>query len=182
MPSQSPAFEAASELLHLMIARVTDGGEVQPRAFREARATVLADPVGKRFAPECMRICREPDNVWSYVKGRTPSLDTYASRRSFLTTEFEPLLSALEQFGSAPLDDLVSAAAGTLDAASVTAAWTKALERRSTDPDGAITAARTLLESVCKTMLDDAKVEYAPKDDLPKLYRKAAEVLTFTPS
>ena len=47
---------------------------------------------------------------------------------------------------------------------------------------GAITAARTLLESVCKTILDDLGVHYASKDDLPALYRKTAEALTLAPS
>ena len=124
------------ELLHFMIARVTDGGDVSSRAFREARATVMADSVGSKVAPECMHICREPDNVWSYIKSRTPALDTYASRRTFLTSEFQPLLSALERFESAPLDDLVAGEMGTLNSVSVSAPWSKALERRAADPDG----------------------------------------------
>lgn len=42
-------------------------------------------------------------------------------------------------------------------------AWTRALERRETDPEGAITSARTLLESVCKFILDDCGVVYDEK-------------------
>jgi hypothetical protein len=181
VPSQSPTFEAARELLHLMIARATDGGKVPVRPFEAARSAVLADPAGAKLAPECVRTCRAPDNVWSYIKAE-PGLGTYAERRAFLTSEFEPLLSALERFDASPLDALVSDEAEVLSSDSVANAWTKALERRATDPEGAITAARTLLESVCKTILDDAGAPYNKKDDLPKLYRKTAETLKLVPA
>jgi hypothetical protein len=95
-------MEAATELLHFMIARVTDGGKVLRSDFEVARQVVLSDPTGKRFAPECVRICREPDAAWSYIKSREPELPSYESRRQFLREEFEPLLSALEQVEVAP--------------------------------------------------------------------------------
>jgi hypothetical protein len=63
--------------------------------------------------------------------------------------------------------------------------WDKALKRAPSDPEGAITAARTLLEDVCKHLLDEgteAGSLYGPKDDLPKLYRLASEKLNLAPS
>jgi Abortive infection C-terminus/Protein of unknown function (DUF3085) len=48
--------------------------------------------------------------------------------------------------------------------------WDNAVERRSEDKDGAITAARTLLESTCKLILDECSINYSTTDDLPKLY------------
>jgi hypothetical protein len=182
MPEQSPTFQAASELLHMMMARATDGGKIDPAAYRRARGAVLSDLTVKTLAPECVHICREPDNVWAYIKGSTPELPTYASRRAFLTEEFEPLLGALERFASSPLDSLMATEAEDLNSASVLAAWSKALERRAIDPDGAITAARTLLESVCKTILDDTDQGYKAGDDLPKLYYKVSKTLKLTPS
>jgi hypothetical protein len=149
VPPQSPAFDAAKELLTMMITR-SEGGEVKAQDFTRARTVVLADPKGKKLAPECVRICRDPNQVWAYVKSRDPELPSYASRRSFFAHEFEKLLSGLESFESAPLDELLSDPLANLDSAAVEAAWAKALERRTTDPEGAITAARTLLESVCK--------------------------------
>jgi hypothetical protein len=68
------------------------------------------------------------------------------------------------------------------DAAHVQAAWSKALDRRSSDPEGAITSARTLIESVCKHILDEAKVSYDDTADLPKLYKQTAEILKLAPS
>lgn len=48
-------------------------------------------------------------------------------------------------------------------------------------PEGAITAARTLLETVCKLILDDVGLAYSD-DDLPKLYGKVARALNLAPS
>lgn len=176
------AFEAASDLLTMMITRVaTRSPKLDLRAFDRARKAVLSDPVAKELAPLCVRTCRSPDDVWSYVKSQRDPLDTYESRRVFLRQQFEPLLSALESFDSAPLDELVSADAECLDAASVLATWKKALARREDDPEGAITAARTLVESVCKTILEDLEESYGNGDDLPKLYRTVAKALDIAP-
>ena len=62
--------------------------------------------------------------------------------------------------------------------------WNKALGRRTSDPAGAITAARSLLESVCKHLLEDSdgKAAYGVNDDLPKLYRLVSERLNLAPS
>jgi abortive infection Abi-like protein len=81
-----------------------------------------------------------------------------------------------------PFDELVAGDAAELTAESIEAAWRKALERRASDPEGAITAARTLLESTCKTILDDRDRAYSDKDDLPALYREVAKTLRIAPS
>ena len=42
--------------------------------------------------------------------------------------------------------------------------------------------ARTLIETVCKHILDEQKVSYSDTDDLPKLYRLTADSLNLSPS
>ena len=61
-------------------------------------------------------------------------------------------------------------------------AWQKALARRESDPDGAITMARTLLEEVCRYVLDAEHEVYDEKADLPKLYGMVAKKLKLAPS
>ena len=55
------------------------------------------------------------------------------------------------------------------------------MARKQEDPEGAIDAARTLLETVCKHILDELDEAYGD-DDLPKLYNKVAKVLNLSPS
>ncbi len=57
-----------------------------------------------------------------------------------------------------------------------------AMERRASEPAGAITLARTLLEDVCKWILDQAGETWQDADNfLQVLYRKLAKVLKLAP-
>jgi hypothetical protein len=64
----------------------------------------------------------------------------------------------------------------------VHAVWEKALQRRHTDAEGAITVARTLLEAVCKRILDELRITYTDKEDLPKLYSMTSSALNLAPN
>jgi hypothetical protein len=80
-----------------------------------------------------------------------------------------------------PADDAISQALADFESDTVAARWTQALDRRDTDPAGAITLARTLLEDVCKWIIVEAGEGYEEKDDLPVLYRKLAKILNLAP-
>lgn len=84
--------------------------------------------------------------------------------------------------GTQPADELISQVLISFDESGVHHAWQKALDRRGLDPDGAITAAKSLLETVCKHIIDAAGKTYGDADDLPKLYNTAAECLNLAPS
>ena len=80
-----------------------------------------------------------------------------------------------------PADLVISAALHAFDPGDVHARWIAAVERRVDDPRGAITLARTLLEDVCKWILDEAGADYPDNADLPVLYRKLSKVLRLAP-
>ncbi|GEM_PF-915623 len=61
---------------------------------------------------------------------------------------------------------------GSLEA---TRAWRKAVERVASDPDGAITAARSLLETLLKDILTRKQVTFPSSADLKKLFRLATD-------
>jgi Abortive infection C-terminus len=82
----------------------------------------------------------------------------------------------------APGDAEVSDTLASFDSAGVHVVWEKALARRDADPDGAITTARTLLETVSKRILDEAEAPYNDTDNLPALYNKVATQLHIAPS
>lgn len=129
--------------------------------------------------PHFLRTCRNLFQFWEFIKHK---FDTYAERREYLWREFDPLLAALEHGLLAPADELVSGKLEKFDASNLQASWSKALERRGSDPEGAITSARTLIESVCKHVLEDAGMDYDDKADLPKLYKLTARTLRLAPS
>jgi hypothetical protein len=94
--------------------------------------------------------------------------------------EFAPLLDFVDS--GSPADETVAEILSRFDTEHVHQVWTRALERRADDPEGAITSARTLLEAVCKHILDEGGAEYDDDADLPKLYRVTAEALDLAPS
>ena len=90
-------------------------------------------------------------------------------------------IAEIARSGERPADQMISETLISFDESGVHEAWQKALERRRDDPEGAITAAKTLLETVCKHIIDEAGGEYG-QDDLPKLYATAAEALNLAPN
>jgi hypothetical protein len=171
-------LEAGESLLVQMTAQAT-GGQADAAEYARARDLLVRSPTTTKLVPRFVRICRNPSQFWGFIKEQA---DTYAGRRTFLAEQFDPILSALERVNETPLDALVAEVAERLGSAGVRTAWMKAMERRQSDPEGAITAARSLLESVCKTILEDAGVAYGHGEDLPKLYRKVATELNLAPS
>lgn len=140
----------------------------------------VLDHLGSRnFIPDFVRTCRTLSTFWSWIKGQAP---TYERRRVIIRQAFQPLLDALETVDGAPSDLAISEALESFDGEGVHRAWAKALDRRSSDPEGAITMSRTLLETVSKRILDASDTPYSDNDDLPKLYHAAAEQLRLAPN
>jgi hypothetical protein len=59
--------------------------------------------------------------------------------------------------------------------------WQKAMKRKSNDPEGAITIARTLIESTLKYILDEQQISYNENSELSELYKKVAKSLNLAP-
>jgi len=156
------------------------GGTIGEQVYRTLRREFMNDPATSRLLPRFVRTNQDTAGVWSYFKGYSPH---WEPRRQHVREEFVSLIEFLET-GGAPADAIVSDALQNFDAEGIAEAWNKALARREADPAGAITAARMLLESVCKHLLEDAagNPSYGPNDDLPKLYRMASERLNLAPS
>jgi Abortive infection C-terminus len=59
--------------------------------------------------------------------------------------------------------------------------WDAALAKVVSDPEGAITATRTTLESICKHICDERGAAYNDSGDLAKLYKAAAAAMDIAP-
>ena len=146
--------------------------------YKALRKELLSYPRLKAKLPIFLQSCRNLNEFWSFIK---PMFDHYHERRDYLREQFDPVLTMLESEANGPGDEAVSAMLTVVDSAHVQDAWKKALERRDSDPEGAITSARTLLEAVCKYILDEEGEQYDDKEDLPKLYKLTANRLNLAP-
>ncbi|MEM1054696.1 MAG: abortive infection family protein [Bacteroidota bacterium] len=146
--------------------------------YESIRKRLMAAPEIRDQLPRFVKTCRSEGQFWSFIKRKSGK---YEGRREFIWDAFRPLLAKLDGTGTSPSDTRVTEALKVIDAEHVQAAWEKALERRHEDPEGAITAARTLIETVCKHVLDEQEEEYDDGADLPVLYRTATKSLNLAP-
>jgi len=171
-------LEEAEALQNLLVSFAT-GGAADEAEFLRLRQIFVQNNQLADHVPRFVRTCRSLGQFWGFIKQK---FSTYAERRSFIWEEFEPLLTYLESRCGHPSDDSIEDVLTNVDAAHIQAVWSKALDRRRSDPEGAITMARTLLETVCKHILEDLDVGYGNKEDLPKLYNKTANALNLAPA
>jgi len=155
------------------------GRECNTEHYEPLREYFLSNPNTKDLVPRWIRVNRNLDQFWQFIKNK---YGTYAERRQFIWSEFNPLLEYLEGKQRLPPEKSISQILKRFDHGGVHFAWQKALERKTHDPEGAITLARTILESVCKNILDDIGVEYnAETIKLSKLYKLTAKELNLAP-
>jgi hypothetical protein len=172
-------IDDVDSLQSIYINRATgNGNDDDERDYPLYRQSVVDNPRIASLVPAWVRRYRNLDQFWGFIQ---PKFQSYAERRKFIWEEFRSLVDFAESGGEHPSDVVVSEALDRIDAEHVRIAWTKALERRSTDPEGAITMARTLLESVCKHILDEAGTgDHETTPDLNKLYKQTATLLNLT--
>ena len=177
--SQLSDLEKA-EMLKNIVTTCAEGGERDDsRDYATIRMLFLRDSKISEKLPRFIKTCRNLPEIWSFIK---PKFAHYHERREFIREEFDPLLAMLETEARSPSDALISETVQNVSSTYIQDVWKKALERRATDPEGAITAARTLLESVCKHILDAKSVPYDDSADLPKLYTLTSKQLNLSPS
>jgi hypothetical protein len=170
-------LDKVRQLQDIFIACAT-GGDHSDREYRKLRLELLRDSAIRERLPQFVRNCDELSKFWGFIK---PKFGTYQERRMFIWEEFGSLIASLEQniIVAQPADDDISAI--LINTEQVHIAWQKALERRNQDPEAAITMARTLIESVCKHILDEAGLVHSDKDNLPQLYYETAKQLNLAP-
>lgn len=177
--SQSDLLTAAESIKSLLVARAVGDTSGRDSDYQRYRSILLGTPGTKAKLPDFVVSCRTLPEFWAFIQ---PKFKSYKERRAYLKEQLDPLLTMLEAGGVSPGDDAATEILTRLDWSEVQTAWRKALGRKATDPEGAITMARTLLETVCKHILDEAAVEYDATADLPDLYRATSKKLNVSPS
>lgn len=178
-PFSESALDKVVRFQNGLIARATgsdfDGGDA---IYQELRRYLTEHSELRLKTPHFVRQCSDVAQFWSFIKHE---YSTYAERRRFIWNALRPLIEYLETQDRTPGVIPITEVLEAFDPEHVQAAWQKALDRRTTDPEGAITAARTLIETVCKHILDDTRTPYQDDADPAKLWALAAEKLNLAP-
>jgi len=172
-------FDKAENLQNLVIAVATDADLDNDGSYQGLSQYFLSNNSLKHLIPKWIKTNRDLGQLWHFIK---KSSEKYEGRREFIWTEFAPLLEYLETKGRLPSDITISEGLKNFDEENIKRVWEKAIDRRQANPEGAITAAKTLLETVCKHILEEAGKEYKKDADLPLLYRLVSDELNLSPS
>jgi len=155
-----------------IVARAT-GSDFDNQLYTTVRTKLIGNKTLEKLLPDWVKTKRTIDQFWTFIKGR---FSTYQERRQFLWEEFAPVLNYLETKSTSPLEESI-----VFDEAHIHSQWQKALERKQTEPEGAITSARTLIESILKYILDEQGIQYNDGAELPDLYKEVAKSLNLAP-
>lgn len=172
-------LECAVFLRDTIIGLTTNGGSEDHYVI--ARARLMNIESIKTQLPSFVRYSKNAASLKSSLQAIASGHGSWEIRRRHVAEAFAALLTHLES-GGAAADDTIKAGLSAYDAPAIQAFWAKALERRSTDPEGAVTAASTLLEEVCKHIIEDSGRIWEKTWNMPKLYGETASILNLAPS
>lgn len=155
-----------------LISRATGGG-FDESIYKYIRSELIKNKSIEKYLPHWIKTCRDPEHFWGFIK---PKFGSYAERRTFIRNELSELLNFLEFKTVNPIDNIIK-----FDEEHIHVQWEKALERKNSDPEGAITVARTLIESILKHILDEKNIKYNDNTELSELYKEVAKSLNLAP-
>jgi hypothetical protein len=166
------------ETLQNLLIAIATGGSCEDEDYKNLRNELLNNTEIKSYLPEFLLTIRTSGQFWQFIKFK---FSTYVERRQYLWNEFSNVLNYIETKQNGIIDKSTSKSIEKFSQEYIKLQWIKALERKVDDPEGAITTARTLIETTCKFVLDSLSVTYKDDLDLPKLYKMTAENLNLAP-
>lgn len=166
------------ESLQNMLVDIATGGSGNDTEYKKLRTELLSTKEIKHLLPSFLETNRSVGQFWQYIKF---AYKTYAERRNYIWDEFKTSLSFVESKTQGVGEKNISDKLENFNQEYINGEWQKALDRKTDDPEGAITTARTLIETTCKFILDNLNVEYRDDLELPKLYKLTADKLNLAP-
>ena len=165
-------YELVQYLQNGLVSHATNG-EFDNEIYQNIRLKIIQNKSLEKYLPKWIKTCRNLQQFWGFIKIK---FSTYAERRTYIWNEFSDLLNFLELQTTTPLDESI-----IFNESHIHEQWKKALERKNSDPEGAITSARTLIESILKYILDEKSISYNENTDLSELYKEVAKSLNLAP-
>ncbi|MGD0092219.1 MAG: hypothetical protein ABSE73_20075 [Planctomycetota bacterium] len=102
-PGEQSILSKAERLLVILTHHATGGsGPGDEDEYQRLRRELLSSPIAKSHVPRFVATCRNMGQFWDYIQ---PKYAHYRERRTFLLSEFQPLLSSVEQFNTFPVDE-----------------------------------------------------------------------------
>lgn len=170
-------YEKADALQSVLLARAT--GETASDSDYSALRSYFIQSTYAHLLPQWLRSKRTLGQFWPFIQTK---FETYRERRIFIYDELSKLMDATENNTRNPVEQSMADLLKSPSNESVTAYWRKCNDRVQSDPEGAVTAARALIETVLKHIVSDLEISIAKSNpDLPELYSAVAKRLSLSP-
>ena len=148
--------------------------------YENERNEFLAESSYKAVVPDWIVDNRFGSQFWKYMQKQSP---TYEGRRTYLRTAFDEMVDYVKDGKahavSVSLNEIVSRIPASKE---INGLWSKVHDRKNDDPEGTITAARTLLETTLKCILEERGIQFGPAEDSRDLYKKVGAALNLSPA
>ena len=125
--------------------------------------------------PNWIRLLETPDDVITYLFNSNTSSNIDELRKKF-EDALNSTITSFKALSLSPLEQSIK-----IDVEYISEQWRKALERQETDPEAAITMARTMIESVLKHIASESSLDIKDDVDLPILYKAVVRSLDLAP-
>lgn len=167
------------ERIKLLLTQRAEGGSPDVFEYITLRSELLQTPELNGKLPEMLTMYRTINEFWTYIK---PLYASYNERREHIRKQFHDLLTELESRKNHPVQRTTEETLNHLNSEEVQKLFTIAMQRSEKDPNGAVTAAKSLLESTCKLLLDDMEIGYNASETIPSLFKKISTALNLHPT
>lgn len=162
----------------LCIEFATHSREVGYEEYESIRTDLISEYSLQAALPKWIFEKRYGSQFWQFMKEVS---STYKGRRDFIWNEMKGIHEFVESGNSQPVSISFGEVQSAIKNSDLDNLWKKVHTRRLHDPEGAITASKTMLESTLKYILDELEVKYDDKDDLPELYKLVSKQLHLSP-
>ena len=174
--------EILDSLVKLQALLVASATSLAPdeEEYVNLRSPLLENPITAALLPGPVKRAQSHRDFLTWLTKKFPQ---HGGRISFLNKAFLETIELTTVRAGRPTDAEISLTLESFDIDGVSKVWQKALDRccRLEDFGGAITAARTLLEAVCRRILKDGGNHVSDGQNLPTLYSQVTKVLRLSP-
>lgn len=92
LPEEDDTLLQLEQFKMSLISRAT-GGEMEEKDYKRQRKLILGIPGTEKLTPRFLKICRNTDEFWQWIKAEAPS---YAERRIIISESLNPILELVE--------------------------------------------------------------------------------------
>lgn len=156
----------------------SENGNPSATEYARLRSDLIMNPELHGRLPQMVITYSTLSEFWSFIKYYNP---TWRGRTEYIRQQFHDLLLELEMGNNTPTKKPTEETLSRLDSDEVNKLFAVAMNRTQNDANGAITAAKSLLESTCKLLLDDMEIKYGTSEDIPTLFKKISTALNLHP-